>query len=145
MKSRGLKSKGQTLVFEQVLLFTIGVAIMITSLALFMMYQNYYLSVTTTDHLAEVKEQIMSNIIKLSEKESLNSSALLEIPQRIGSSYYRTTLSNAGLNITLEQAEDMSDFSPVYGLNKTFNFSGSVMSDRGKIVIYKKGDSIIIQ
>lgn len=140
-----MKSKGQILVFEQVLLFSVSVAILITSFALFMLYQNYYLSETTQDQITQVKEYLLSNIIRLCEKEEFNSSIVLSVPRMIGNNFYRIGLSDIGLNLTLEPGGKVYDFSKLYGLNETFDFSGMVISDQGKVVIYKIGNSIIIQ
>lgn len=135
--------KGQTLVFEQVLLFSLGVVILITSFALFIMYQNFYLSKTTQDQVTQVKEYVLSHIVELCGAEA-NSSAVLPIPETIGNKFYRINISNSGLEVALEP-DGASDFSTLYGLNETFSFFGRVVSERGKIVIYKTGNSIIIQ
>lgn len=135
------KRKGQTLVFEQVLIFGIGVAIFATSFALFVMYQNHYTSSSTQDQITGVKEYVLSSIIKICEKDEMNSSVVLPIPKTIGNNFYRVSLSPAGLNVT---AEGASDFSPLYGLDKKFDFSGMVVSDLGKIVIYKSGNSVFL-
>ncbi|NIO22609.1 MAG: hypothetical protein GTN38_01095 [Candidatus Aenigmarchaeota archaeon] len=137
------RKKGQTIVFEQVLLFTISVAIFIASFALFSMYQSSYISTMKWDQLKAVKEYIVSNIIELSEKEEFESSVILEIPKRIGNDYYRLTLSPNGLNITFFTGNIKDyDFSSLYGLNTSYTFEGSVTSDKGKVIIYKKGNSI---
>jgi hypothetical protein len=140
-----MKSKGQILAFEQVLLFSFGVTILILSFALFIMYQNYYISETAQDQLMQVKEYVLSHVIKLCEKEDLESFIALSIPKMIGNSMYRIRLTDIGLNLTLEPEGGINEFSKLYGFNETFTFSGMVISDRGKIVIYKKGNSIIIQ
>lgn len=134
-------SKGQMLVFEQVLMFSIGVAIMIMAFALFTMYQNYYTSSTAGDQMTEVKEYVLSSIIKACESEA-NVTMILTIPKTVSNSYYKISLSNAGLNVTLEPSSGSGDFSPLYGLNETFEFSGMVISDLGKIVIYKSGNLV---
>lgn len=134
--------KGQILVFEQVLIFGIAVAIFVASFALFVMYQNYYTSSSTQDQLTGVKEFILSDIIKICEKDDMNSSVVLSIPKMIGNNFYKISLSPAGLNVTMEGIA--SDFSPLYGLNETFEFSGMVVSDLGKIVIYKNGNSVFL-
>ncbi len=138
--------KGQTVVFEQVLLFTIGVAIFIACFSLFSMYQTNYLSMMKWDQLKAVKEYLVSNIIELSEKGEFESSAVLKIPRRIGNDYYRVSLSQNGLNITFftGQRKDY-DFSPLYGLNSSYTFGGIATSDRGKVIIYKKGNSITLK
>jgi hypothetical protein len=136
------KVKGQILVFEQVLIFGIAITIFITSFALFAMYQNYYVSSSVQDQLTGVKEYVLSNIIKICEKDDMNSSVVLPIPRIIGNNYYRISLNSTGLTVSMEG--NISDFSPLYGLNEMYNFSGMVVSDLGKIVIYKYSNLIYI-
>jgi hypothetical protein len=138
-----IKRKGQTLVFEQVMIFSIGVVILIMSISLFTMYQNYYTSTSTMDQLTEVKEYVLSSIIMVCEKDA-NSTVILTIPKTIGNNFYKLSLSSAGLNVTLESGPAMGDFSPLYGLNATFEFSGMAISDLGKVVIYKNGNSVVL-
>lgn len=140
-----MKRKGQAMVLEQVMLFSIGVVILVTSFALFMMYQSFYLTETTQDQIIQVREYILSNIVKMATENDYESQVVLSIPERMGGNFYRISLSDIGLNLTTGPGSEVSDFSALYGLNETFTFSGMVVSDRGKIVIYKKGDSINIQ
>ncbi len=147
MRAKGakrMKRKGQMLVFEQVLLFTIGVIILMTSFTLFAMYQSFYLSSTSQDHLTEVKEYVLSSIIMLSENSEANSSIVLSIPKTIGNKFYRLRLSPEGLNVTQEPEGHLEAFSRLHGLNTTFAFSGRVDSDLGKVVLYKYGNSIVL-
>lgn len=137
------KRKGQMLVFEQVLMFSIGVAIMIMAFALFTMYQNYYTSSTASDQMTEVKEYVLSSIIKACESEA-NVTMILTIPKTVSNSFYKISLSNAGLNVTLEPSSGSGDFSPLYGLNETFVFSGMAISDLGKVVVYKNGNLVTL-
>lgn len=137
------KRIGQTLVFEQVMIFSIGVVILIMSISLFTMYQNYYTSTSTMDQLTEVKEYVLSSIIMISEKKT-NSTVILTIPKTIGNNFYKLSLSPAGLNVTLESGVPMGDFSPLYGLNATFVFSGMAVSDLGRVVLYKNGNEIFL-
>jgi hypothetical protein len=139
-----MKCKGQTLIFEQVLMFSVGVVILITSIALFMMYQNFYLSETSQDQITQVKEYILSQIITLCGSEEHNSSVIIEIPRTIGGFMYRITLSDIGLNITQEPKGPISDFSTLYGLNETFDFFGTAVSDMGRILLFKRDNEIIL-
>ncbi len=134
--------KGQTVVFEQVLLFTIGVAIFIASFALFTTYHSHYITLMRWDQLKSLKEYMVSNIIELSEKGEFESSIILKIPKTIGNEFYRITLSREGLNVSFFRAGAGYDFSHLYGLNNSYTFEGSVTSEKGKVIIYKKGNSI---
>ncbi len=134
------KSKGQTLVFEQVLIFTMGVVILIAMYALFVMYQNFYTSATMSDHARQVKEYIASAVLELS-KYDFNSSSVIEIPERIGGYIYKVELSNAGINITFV-GKEFSDFSHIFNLGDIYELSGTAVSESGKIVIEKRGNKI---
>ncbi|MBN2042378.1 MAG: hypothetical protein JW754_01075 [Candidatus Aenigmarchaeota archaeon] len=137
------KKKGQTIVFEQVLIFSISVAIFIAAFTLFSMYQTQYMSITTRDHLAGVKEYVMSNIIDIAKKEGFNSSLTVKIPRTISNRLYILDLNNNGLYVNMTGG-GIYEFSGLGVLNDTFTFGGQVSSDLGVIVIYKKGDKILL-
>ena len=48
-----MKKKAQSLVFEQVLLFSVAIVILMASFALFSMYQGYYMRETMRDQLVQ--------------------------------------------------------------------------------------------
>jgi len=138
-QKRRLKAQG--LIFEQVLLFAIGVFIFIVCFGVFASYQDYFLSVGINDQLENVKNLIVFNILKLSEKENTNSHIILPISKKAGDEAYKAVLSENGLNVT-SLASGISKFSNLYGLNESFNLSGRVVSTAGKIVIYKTENEI---
>lgn len=137
------RAKGQSLIFEQVLLFAIGIVIFISSFAVFRVYEAHFLSVTVNDQINEIKDWMVSNILELSKKD-INSSVILRIPKRVDSQPYEIRLSNSGINVTA-LITFASTSSNLYGLNESMEFEGRASSDSGKIIIYKKGDKIIIQ
>ncbi len=135
--------KGQTLVFEQVLLFTMGIAIFIASFAIFAMYQNQYLEVTVNDQLTAVKEYVMLYIANLAKMGEFNSSLTIGIPRTISDNYYRIKISNGGINVSTHGgAFSHSGFGT---LNRTFEFEGEVISSVEQIVIYKIGNKILLR
>jgi len=137
--------KAQSLIFEQVLLFTMGVIIFIACFAAFSVYQSYFSAVSTNDQLSEVKDIIISNIIKLSQKEEcMNSTIEIDIPEDVGGRAYIIELSADGLNITLQGMQRISKFSPLFNLGQSITLNGRVLSTGGKIMIYKKPNEIII-
>ncbi|MEM5871778.1 MAG: hypothetical protein QW051_02815 [Candidatus Aenigmatarchaeota archaeon] len=137
------KNKGQILVFEQVLLFVIGVAVLISTFSLFILYQNFYLTTASEDQLNQVKEYIFSNIVRLT-KTKANASLVLNIPKTISNRYYKISLTNAYLNLSLEP-NDAYTLSSLSALNESFNFSGRVISTNGKVVLYKKDNWINLE
>jgi hypothetical protein len=115
--------KGQSPIFEQVMLFSISIAIFIICLSIFHIYEVYFTDIMMEDQLTGVKDFITSNILTLSKKNE-NFSMKLEIPGRILNQIYEINL---------------------YNLTESFEFSGSILSSYGKHIIYKKGNKIIIE
>jgi len=140
--SRFPRFRGQSLVFELVLLFSIAVGIFIVLFGVFNMYQGHYNAVSIEDQLNSMRSIVITNVIRLSEKEG-NSSVILRIPTRIGDEFYKIELTNSGLNIsTLNR--NLYVFSNVYNLNETFQMSGRVISNNGQVIINKIENKITI-
>jgi len=137
------KRLGQSIIFEQVLLFGIGVAIFIALFAVFTVYQNYFASANLRNQLDEVKDVIVSNIMKLAEKGNVTAYMTMEIPREISDEGYEIILSNRGLNVT-SLITGVWKFSSLYGLNESYNLTGRVMSVLGRFIIYKKENKIIL-
>jgi len=135
------KMKSQSIIFEQVLLFVMGVTIFIMYFAVFNIYQGYFTSVGVNDQLSQIKGLISSSILKLTSKEGTTASITLKIPKRIGNEVYRIELSNNGINIT-SMITGISKHSNLYNLNESVNLTGEVLSIAGKVMIYKKGNEI---
>jgi len=134
---------GQSLIFEQVMLFAIGVAIFVALFAVFMVYQNYFASVNLQNQLDEVKDVIVSNIMKLSEKKNVSAYIVMDIPREISEEGYEIILSDKGLNVT-SLITGVWKFSSLYGLNESYNLTGRVTSVLGRFIIYKKENKIIL-
>ncbi len=135
------KIKAQTLVFENVLLFGIGVAIFVLCYAVFTSYQLYFSGVGNIDQMNRIKNIITSNVLFLEEKETANSSIIIRIPRKIGGQIYKIKLSNEGVNVS---TSDSYVFSSLYILDNSLYISGKTTSIKGKVTIYKRGNKIII-
>lgn len=145
--------KSQTAVFEQVLMFTIGVSIFIIYLAVFNIYQNYYIDASSNDQLTEVKSLITSHIEKMilldepfirgATDNTVNATYLITIPRHIGNQIYKIDLSNEGINIS-SIGTRASKSSSLLNLNETYTFNGRVISGSGKLTIIKRGTEIKI-
>ena len=137
--------KAQTLVFERVLLFFIGVIIFVVCFAVFTNYQDYFLGIGTDDQLEDVGNYISYNILRLAEKGAGEEAEIkVSIPPMIGNEQYTVILTNAGLEIITAKTEK-NIFLKLYGLNETFEFGGErVISSRGEFLIYKKQNRIIL-
>ncbi|MBI4175849.1 MAG: hypothetical protein HY518_01480 [Candidatus Aenigmarchaeota archaeon] len=144
----GTGRKGQILLFQHVLLFTIGVALFMILLVVFNIYQAHYNTQAVNDQIKSVRDVLVSNIIKLLEKEG-DSSVVIELPQKLGDEEYSIELTNAGLNITTLKT-GTSLFSNMFHINETETggqkpeFRGRAISRRGQLIIFKTGRTIII-
>lgn len=137
------KLSGQSLIFEQVLLFGIGVGIFVTLFVAFGVYQMHFSDMSVNNQLSEIKDVVVLNIIRLTEKENVTAHFMMEIPRRVGDEGYEIMLSNSGL-VVRSLVSDVTKTSSLYGLNETYNMSGSVMSVFGRFIIYKKENKIIL-
>ncbi len=137
--------KGQMLVFEQVLLFAIGVLIFVICFASFSAYESYFAETGNTDQLTQVREYIAYAIVKASEGwGSTDSYLTILIPKSIGNEIYRVRLSPKGLNVTMLPSMKYS-FTGLYWLNATTEMIESeAVSTSGMIVLYKNGNKIIL-
>ena len=55
MQKNRKNRKAQSVIFEQVILFGIGVAIFIICFAIFNIYQNYFMTISLNDQLGQMK------------------------------------------------------------------------------------------
>ncbi len=133
--------KGQEMVFELVLIFSISLVIITILYSIFSSYGDYYNSSGLGDSLGKIRHLIAQNIIQLAEKEA-DGSMIVKIPDRVINEIYIVELSPAGLNVS---AKRVSRFSNLYGLHERFMLSGKVPSVNGRLTIYKTGNQIIIQ
>ena len=133
--------KAQSTIIEQVLLFAISVVIFIMCFAVFMGYQDYFLSIGINDQLENTRNLIALNIIRLSEKGLADSSITIPISKNAGNEPYKIELSENGLNVT-SLFSGVSKVSSLYGLGESFGFDGKAVSTAGRVVIYKKENEI---
>jgi hypothetical protein len=138
---RNKRLKGQSIMFEQVLLFTMGVTVFIIYFAVFNIYQGHFISVNVNDQLSQIKSLISSDILEMAYKEGTTSSITRKLPKRIGNEIYKIELSSKGINVT-GLVSGISKHSTLYNLNKSMSLLGSVTSIGGKVIIYKKGNEI---
>ena len=145
MLIRRRPAKAQVMIFEQVLLFAMGVIIFIVCFAAFNIYQSHFSSISANDQLNEVRDVLVSEILKLYNKgEGVNSSIRVDIPDGITGRAYKVELDNSGLNITLQGPEELTKRSTVFNIGKNVTLLGRVISTTETVMIYKKANEIII-
>jgi hypothetical protein len=138
------KMRGQSLVFEQVMLFFMGVMIFTITVTFFMAYQSHVITQGTYDQLNEVASHLTWSIINLAQKDyQENSTLTITIPGTAGQEVYEMELSGDGL-LVRATASGSTVFSNLCMLNQTMSLSGETSSADDTVIIYKKGNEIII-
>ncbi len=129
-----MKGKGQSLIIEFILFFSISFSLFATISFLFY-NQSQLLSEQTGSSLSTVVNDMVSlSVLKaLSCKACINITVEEEIPSKIGGFFYETRLQQIGINTTLFANRLISEITNPLNLNETFTLSGSVKSEN-KIV-----------
>lgn len=132
------KRSGQTVVFEQVLLFTVGVAIFLAAFAVFTIAQGFYQDTAAADQVRQVRELVASELQAMAAGgNATNRSVELEVPRHIQDEVYQIVLTQRGLNVSVPGMRLWS-FSTLGWLNQTFNLSGARSSNSALVVIEKE-------
>ena len=130
-------------VFEQVLLFIISVSIFLSTYSFFNMYQNSFSTRMRDIYIDLVGEKILLGIIDICKTGmNTNTTIIINIPDKILGKTYKVSLDNNQLEI------DISGYKKtykLYGFEDDFEFSGNTQSSGKIILIYKKGNSIILK
>ena len=134
------KMKAQ-IVFEQVLLFIIAVAIFLSTYSFFNMYQGSFSLRMRDVYIDLIGERIVLEIIRLCKANDTNITVITQVPDKILGKVYTISLSKDQLKINVSGYEKEYK---LYGF-ENFEFGGSVRSSGKTILIYKKGNSIILK
>lgn len=139
--------KAQTAVFEQVLLFGISVSIFVAAFGIFQLYQSHFASVSIIDHTRAIRDMIHNHITELTRIENLNASFTLRLPREINGEYYSIKINDTEIMVITYESRtaaisNISSLSKEYG--GLYTFTGETRSNRGEIIIYKRGYNIII-
>ena len=137
-----MKRKGQSVVFENVLIFTAGVVIFIVSYTVFSAYQAQFTMMGVDSQLSEIRDHITSHILILSGKEDINSSVTIQIPRTVATEHYVIELYSGGLNVTSANTQ-ITKHSSLFNLSLSLT-PKRIPSSSGKITIYKRGNRINI-
>ena len=136
-------AKAQIMIFEQVLLFLISVAIFISCFSLFSLYQNHFSFIALNDQVKAVRDVISSQVLELARFEEMNISTRLRVPKKISGERYRMEFTGPNLTIITEETRTSAsaDFSRIAS---GYIFSGNSIRSKGEIIIYKRGNNIIL-
>gem|GEM_PF-1940315 len=135
---------GQVLAFEQIVLFSLAVSIFIATYFIFNSYTSVYAEFAEYDQLEQIKETVANSILSLLLSTNSSSSIVVKIPKFAGQKPYFIALRENGLYVYVRNGRE--SFSNLYFMNKTYTFKKStILSGRGKLIIYKTGNSIILK
>ena len=135
--------KGQSVIFEEVLLFGISVAIFIVAFAIFQMYQMNFSSDSLADHTRTVRDMVLGHIVELTRLGDLNASITLRIPREISGEYYDISINDTDIAVVTDRTKTTASYN-IESISTAYSFSGETASRRGEIIIYKRGYNIII-
>ncbi|MBU0953733.1 MAG: hypothetical protein KKA90_04955 [Nanoarchaeota archaeon] len=138
--------KGQSLVFEQVLLFAIGVAIFIVMLSIFSVLRGVWNVQAATDKLDTVSREVATGILSVATDPADFTLRTLVIPRDIAGEVYRIQLVGEKLQLDLSLPSlDLSRDSDLFSLGSTYTLVDSnVWSLHGRLTIKKVGTTISI-
>ncbi len=136
--------KGQVVVFENVLIFSISVLLFTFSFMIFLNFQEYYRNVAVHDQLNKLGNMVLTGIITVAADEATNSSVTLSIPKTIASEHYEIRLEDGELRLRLKDVEKVSKAFHMGSSGGAYTLGGRVPSSKGKVTIYKNGGQINI-
>jgi hypothetical protein len=141
--------KGQTRIFEEVLLFAISIAIFVTCLSIFQMYQNHFGYVSLEDQTREIGNIVQGHLMEISRLRGMDASVVVSVPREISGEYYVISLSDTEITVVTERTAmkytgTLNMISRDLGGNID-GLSGQANSGKGQIIIYKRGNNIILE
>ena len=141
-----VRRKGVSLVFEQVLLFMVGVMIFAACFVTFSLYQQQFTERISQDQLNEIRDSVSFVVLDFSSRgQQVNTSTSLDLPDRVGGNGYIIELNSSGLFVYTIGPDMRESFSPLYGINHSVSLSGRFSSVHGReLLIYKNENEIII-
>ncbi len=141
---RERKRSGQTVIFEQVLLFAVGITIFLVCFAVFSIAQGYYTDAAATDQLRQVRELLAGEVQAFAASGNLtNGSVEVEVPREVQGEVYQIVLDSSGLNVS-SAFLGISSASNLGRANESFNLSGALTSNSGRVTVEKRLGAIRI-
>ncbi len=131
--------RGQSPVFEQVMLFAIGVGIFGGFLFFFGLYESHFTSEGRQMQLDSARYVLSLDIASLAARDG-SSSVTEPVQKKAGDEPYKIRLNSTGLYLW---TSEKSSWSNVYYMNELVVFEdSSVWSTGGKVTIIKEGNNI---
>ncbi|MFH0889778.1 MAG: hypothetical protein V1836_01375 [Candidatus Aenigmatarchaeota archaeon] len=142
--------KGQYQIFEQVIIFGIGLIILTSVFAIFNLLGEQVNVIAIHDNFKDVGLVAASNIIELygQGKYFYNATAKLYVPKVIGNRLYELSIDKNGVHVN---ATDSGIYRSIIGL---YNLNGTVLKLRGvelsmqsplKLIFYNYTKEVVLQ
>lgn len=136
--------KGQSYVLEQLMLFSLGIAIFMVFFSAFTVYRDYFQSTTNADQIDQVKDYLTAYVLKAAQNErNVTSSFTVNIPKTLSGEPYKIEVTGSDLVITGIGSKIVRK-SNLYNLTSSYDISGQTTSMSGRITIKRTGDKINI-
>jgi len=135
------KKKGQHLILEEIILFSLG---LIIALGFFSTFQSFEKSAKTQSREEQFEmlgEIISSHIIELTQS---NATGKIEfsIPESIGGEGYLLALKVGGIMIQTQSHQ--VHITPIYGIEEKYEMDGVVQSNYKKASVTLEGEKITL-
>ena len=141
------KRKGQYLIVEQMVIFTIGIFIALTFISIFGEFESDVRRETTTNQLQTYSKAMTNKIVSLIDTNT-SSEVTIDIPKTLSEKSYLIELSD-GLYIHSRGHDLKSNYSyrsNLLGYADKLQMSGKVLSKRGSAkLIYDGEDNLKIE
>jgi len=135
--------KGQSSIFEEIILFGISVFIFITLFFVFNSFQAQSLKTTGNDMIEEISNYIISTIVEISAVDG-DYSVIISIPERINNQPYIIVLNDTGYTLKVEPDGPVYS-SNIYGIQNSGGIEiedNTIASISKKMMIYKRAGKI---
>ncbi|MEM5776998.1 MAG: hypothetical protein QXJ06_00935 [Candidatus Aenigmatarchaeota archaeon] len=124
--------KGQSYIVEYIIMFGIAFSIFATISYLFYSQTDFLSNKIGENSARLVNKAILMNLVKTNSCKNCNITTYQDIPQKIGGFNYNITFTNQNVQVILLSNRINSTH---FNLNKTFSFSGNIMSNNKKAEI----------
>jgi hypothetical protein len=139
-----MSKKGQYRVINEIIIFTIGIAI--TSYTAFSFYniQQSVFNTTKTSQLGQITDLVALSIVKAAETNS-NSIVGLHIPKTISGSVYAIKANGNALTVYYIKNPGINVTRQIFNINKTHSIIGEIVSSSEYIEIQNIENEIKIK
>lgn len=135
------KSKGQYLIVEEVLIFSIGLIIVLGFFSTFQYFSKETKSNAVREQLEVVGSYIKSKVVETVQMDGTGKISV-DLPHKLAGDSYAVYLNSKGIEMTSSSGKSYA--SGIYGLEGSYNFNGKILSDVKDVYLKKSGNNITL-